>query len=205
MEEVWFFDEDGAKRIPIGESHESFNIGDLSREAFDELKDWEMLQKDNCYIAFRQGIKKGIFEEMGDMMELHIYFTAFLRNRSYAVTEEEIESLYQQLVEEMDSRTNEYAQKNPGVRIVSLTYAPADYMKEELRAMLPKPSTKLTEEQHKCYLSVMWKALSSQKGVEISEDQITLMQDNIDIARSVGFHEVADRYDSLLRGLVRKV
>ncbi|MBW2965653.1 hypothetical protein KY342_00955 [Candidatus Woesearchaeota archaeon] len=139
MKEVWFFDKDGAKRIPIGESYEDYDVGDLSKDDFDEMRKWEMLRRDNCYIAFRQCVKKGISGE-GDPMELHIYFTAFLKNRNYEETEEDINCLYQELVEEMKSRIDEYVQKNPDVRIVSRTSMPPDYMIKELENMFLKTS-----------------------------------------------------------------
>ena len=200
MRQVLFFDEEGSKRIKIYESNEGYNIGDLSREAFAELKEWDMLQKDDCYIAFRQGIKKRLLEEgTSDPLELHVYFTALLKNRTHVEEEGEIKALYQQFKLDIESKTNDYSQKNPGVRIVSITSGLPDYLNKELKGMFPK-HTMLAKKEHEEYLSVIFGVLK----VKMSDNRIAFLKDSIEIARSVGYSKIADKYDSLLSDLISR-
>jgi hypothetical protein len=195
--DINFFDREGVHNILTGESGQERDLGDISEEAFDEIKDWVFLRKGDAGIAYKQCIKKGLLEENGDDMELHVYFTAAFGDE-YAEDKAEVLS---KLMGVMRANTDEASCQNSGRRIVSCnTKQFSDRMLSELMRKISK--FKLSEEYYESNLGMQYKIIKTLKEMgERTDYPAYLLKDSISTARSVGYYSVADKYDKLLSEL----
>ena len=113
-------------------------LGDLSRESFSYLGDWQVFMRPNYGIAYRLGTKSGFKDSEGDTIELYLYFTLPVSRRGYSITEDDKTEMGVTLEKAMVSSTMIWS-KLPGhenKRFVSIPAEPPKYMLEELQEIL---------------------------------------------------------------------
>jgi hypothetical protein len=132
MEDIWLFDEDGAKRISL---NDEFDLDSIIKEGFDRLDDWRGIIPSEPYgVFFKYGMKQGFFSENGSPVQFDMYFTRKAgKDKKDSIW---AEKLYDTFVNSLDFVNEKQIDNNPKMGFITAVIDPPPYMDEELDNLL---------------------------------------------------------------------
>ena len=121
------------------EGDKAFDIGDLSRGAFDYLGNWRLFLRHREYgVAYRFGVKSGKIESEKGLSAILVHFYLPITERGHTFIDEEKEFIEENLkaLVRIAGQMWCMAPKNIGRIAISTLASPPDYMIKELEEIL---------------------------------------------------------------------